>query len=66
MISVEPIEKILKCVLASGKVEGEKPLSLILIAPVENPKLQFCRLSFLAVYERWVCSYSKITQRRKK
>ena len=38
MISVEPIEKILKCVLASGKVGGERPLSLIIIAPVECGK----------------------------
>jgi hypothetical protein len=43
MISVEPIEKILKCVLASGKVEGEKPLSLIIIAHVECGKTSIIR-----------------------
>ena len=43
MISVEPIEKILKCVLASGKVGGERPLSLIIIAPVECGKTSIIR-----------------------
>jgi len=43
MINVEPIEKILKCVLASGKVKGEKPLSLILIASVECGKTTIIR-----------------------
>ena len=43
MVSVEPIEKILKCVLASGRVAGEKPLSLILIASVECGKTTIIR-----------------------
>lgn len=43
MISVEPIEKILKCVLASGMVEAERPLSLIIIAPVECGKTSIIR-----------------------
>lgn len=39
MVRVEPIEKILKCVLASGKLEDEKwPLSAIIIAPIECGK----------------------------
>lgn len=38
MIKVEPIERIIKVVLASGRVKGEKPLSAIIIAPVECGK----------------------------
>lgn len=43
MINVEPIEKILKYVLASGRVKDEKPLSLIIIAPVECGKTSIIR-----------------------
>lgn len=43
MIKVEPIETIIKCVLASGKLKDEKPLSLILIAPVECGKTSIIR-----------------------
>jgi hypothetical protein len=39
MINVRPIQKILKCVLASGKLEEEDPLSAIFIAPVESGKI---------------------------
>jgi hypothetical protein len=38
MINVQPILKILRCVLASGKLKGERPLSAIFIAPVESGK----------------------------
>jgi hypothetical protein len=38
MVSVEPVEKIIIVVLASGKVKGEQPLSLFIIAPVECGK----------------------------
>lgn len=43
MIAVEPIEKILKCVLVSGRVKDEKPLSLIVIAPIECGKTSIIR-----------------------
>jgi len=43
VISVEPIEKILRCVLASGRVKGDRPLSLIVVAPVECGKTSIIR-----------------------
>jgi len=44
MIKVEPIKKILKCVLASGKLSDEKkPLSAIFIAPIECGKTSIIR-----------------------
>ena len=43
MIDVEPIEKILINVLASGRLKDEKPLSLIIIAPVECGKTSIIR-----------------------
>jgi hypothetical protein len=43
MIKVEPVEKILRIVLASGKLKDEKPLSLLLIAPVECGKTSLIR-----------------------
>jgi hypothetical protein len=38
MVRVKPIERILKCVLASGKLKDEQPLSAIIIAPIECGK----------------------------
>jgi hypothetical protein len=38
MINTEPIEKIIKCALASGRVKDERPLSLIVVANVECGK----------------------------
>ena len=43
VINVEPIEKIIKCVLASGKLEDERPLSGIIVAPVECGKTTLIR-----------------------
>jgi len=38
MVKIEPIRKIVKYALASGKLNDEKPLSVIIIAPVESAK----------------------------
>jgi hypothetical protein len=38
MIMIEPIKKIVKYALASGKLKDERPLSVIIIAPVESAK----------------------------
>ena len=43
MVKVGPIEKILRYVLASGRVEGEKPLSVIFVAPIECGKTMIIR-----------------------
>jgi len=43
MVRLDPIEKILQIVLASGKIKGEKPLSAIVIAPVEAGKTSIIR-----------------------
>ena len=38
MIKIEPIKKVIKAALASGKLKDEKPLSVMIIAPVESAK----------------------------
>ena len=43
MVKLEPIKKIIKYTLASGKLEDERPLSLIIIAPVECAKTSLIR-----------------------
>jgi hypothetical protein len=43
MISVEPIETIIKAVLASGRLGDERPLSAIIVAPVECGKTSIIR-----------------------
>jgi hypothetical protein len=43
MIGVEPIEKLMKVALASGRVWGEKPLSLIIVAAIESGKTSMIR-----------------------
>ena len=43
MIQVETIEKIVKYTLASGRLEGEKPLSLIMVANPECGKTSIIR-----------------------
>jgi len=43
MIKLDPIERILQIILASGKVKGEKPLSAIIVAPVEAGKTSIIR-----------------------
>lgn len=43
MIKTEPIEKIVKVALASGRLKDEKPLSIIVIAPPEAGKTSVIR-----------------------
>jgi len=43
MIKLEPIKKVIKYTLASGKLADERPLSLIIIAPVECAKTSLIR-----------------------
>jgi hypothetical protein len=43
MVNVKPIQRILRYVLASGKLKDEKPLSVIFIAPVECGKTSIIR-----------------------
>jgi hypothetical protein len=43
MVSVEPIETIIKTVLASGRLKDERPLSCIIVAPVECGKTSIIR-----------------------
>ncbi len=50
MINVQPILNILRCTLASGKLKDERPLSAIVIAPVESGKTTMIN---------WVCLKAK-------
>lgn len=43
MVKLKPIKKIIKYVLASGKLKDEQPLSVIIIAPVECGKTSLIR-----------------------
>lgn len=43
MVGVEPIEKIIRIALASGRVLKEKPLSIIIIANIESGKTSMIR-----------------------
>jgi hypothetical protein len=43
MIGIDPIDKIIKCGLASGRIKNEKPLSEIIIGRIESGKTSMIR-----------------------
>jgi len=47
MVKLDPIERIIQIILASGKLKDEKPLSMILIAPIEAGKTSAIRKTCL-------------------